>query len=78
MENPKDVFAKERFYTHLHSEEEIRRISEALKYNKEIELNAEKVNKLNMDQEELGYPSPIVLHLNLHSLVFHLLLNQFF
>lgn len=28
MENPKDVFAKERFYTHLHSEEEIRRISE--------------------------------------------------
>ena len=42
MENPKDVFAKERFYTHLHSEEEIRRISEALKYNKEIGSTAVK------------------------------------
>lgn len=36
MENPKDIFATQRYYTHLHSEEEIVRIKKALEHNNEI------------------------------------------
>lgn len=36
MENPKDIFATQRYYAHLHSEEEIVRIRKALEHNNEI------------------------------------------